>query len=202
MKKMYKAMLLVLCAVLLVAGSVMGTLAYLQAEDKVTNTFTVGKVEIMLQEYALKENGKQVEPKEPVDKLENIKLVPNRKIEKNPFITLKANSEACYLFVKIENNIPAEYGEINWTAGEWTLIDTANKVYAYAGNLASEGVIPSSNADQKVDVFKTFTCMSDIKKYSSNTDLTIDITAYAVQAEGFEEGGAKKAWADTFGKTN
>jgi len=30
MKKMYKGMLLVMCAALLVAGSVMGTLAYLQ----------------------------------------------------------------------------------------------------------------------------------------------------------------------------
>ena len=45
MKKMYKAMLLVLCAVLLVAGSVMGTLAYLKAQTgTVTNAMTVGKV--------------------------------------------------------------------------------------------------------------------------------------------------------------
>jgi predicted ribosomally synthesized peptide with SipW-like signal peptide len=50
MKKMYKVMLLVLCAALLIAGSVMGTLAYLKDTKSVTNTFTVGKVEITLDE--------------------------------------------------------------------------------------------------------------------------------------------------------
>lgn len=50
MKTKSKALLLTLCAVLLVAASVLGTMAYLTSTDTVTNTFTVGKVEIKLDE--------------------------------------------------------------------------------------------------------------------------------------------------------
>ena len=50
MKTKSKALLLTLCAVLLVAASVMGTMAYLTSTDKVENTFTVGNVKITLDE--------------------------------------------------------------------------------------------------------------------------------------------------------
>ena len=51
MKTRNKALVLTLCAVLLVVATVMGTLAYLTAETgPVTNTFTVGKVDIELKE--------------------------------------------------------------------------------------------------------------------------------------------------------
>ena len=46
-----RVLLLVLCAALLVGASVAGTVAYLTSQDATTNTFTVGKVEITLQEY-------------------------------------------------------------------------------------------------------------------------------------------------------
>ena len=50
MKKAKKVVALLLCAVLLVVGSVAGTLAYLADTDDVVNTFTVGKVDIKLDE--------------------------------------------------------------------------------------------------------------------------------------------------------
>ena len=50
MKTKRKALLLTFCAVLLVVASVLGTIAYLTANDKVTNTFTVGQVAINLDE--------------------------------------------------------------------------------------------------------------------------------------------------------
>ena len=62
MKKTSKALLLTICAVLLVAASVMGTMAYLTSTDKVQNTFTVGKVAIKLDEAKVDANGKAVEP--------------------------------------------------------------------------------------------------------------------------------------------
>lgn len=43
MKTKSKALLLTLCAVLLVAASVLGTMAYLTSTDTVTNTFTIGQ---------------------------------------------------------------------------------------------------------------------------------------------------------------
>ena len=50
MKTRSKALVLTLCAVLLVVATVMGTMAYLTSTDTVTNTFTVGKVAITLDE--------------------------------------------------------------------------------------------------------------------------------------------------------
>ena len=46
MKKTKKALLLSLCAVMLVTASVLGTMAYLTSTDEVVNTFTVGNVAI------------------------------------------------------------------------------------------------------------------------------------------------------------
>ena len=49
MKARSKALLLALCAVLLVAVSVLGTMAYLTSKTQViTNTFTVGDINIEL----------------------------------------------------------------------------------------------------------------------------------------------------------
>jgi predicted ribosomally synthesized peptide with SipW-like signal peptide len=49
MNNKVKALLMACCAVLLVFASVLGTLAYLtDTTEKVTNTFTVGKVDISL----------------------------------------------------------------------------------------------------------------------------------------------------------
>ena len=185
---MYKAMALVLCAVLLVAGSVVGTLAYLQDKTAtVQNTFTVGQVEITLQEKAIDpETGKETTGT-PVTGLTNIKLVPGREIEKNPFITVEAGSEKCYLFVKFENNIPAEYGTLNGFDNAWTVIDETNKIYFY------KSVVDASTAEQKVDVFTAFTCANGITAYNGETNLAINITAYAVQAYGFAT--AAEAWA-------
>ena len=64
MKTKRKALLLTFCAVLLVVASVLGTIAYLTANDKVTNTFTVGQVAINLDEAKVTEDGKAVTPAE------------------------------------------------------------------------------------------------------------------------------------------
>ena len=56
MKKV-KVLLLSLCAVLLVAASVLGTLAYLTSQDTVVNTFTVGKVKTTLDEADVHPDG-------------------------------------------------------------------------------------------------------------------------------------------------
>lgn len=209
MKKMYKAMALVLCALLLVAGSVMGTLAYLQAQtDPVRNTFAVGKVAITLKETAIDpETGKEITG-DPVTGLTNIKLVPGREIKKNPFVTVEAGSEKCYVFVKLENNIPTTYGTLNGFADTWSLIDETNKIYAYTGTLATNGVVDASTAEKKLDVFNSFTCANNINAYGGETNLAINITAYAVQAEGFADmnnsgTAADEAWAASgFGTTN
>ena len=50
MKNLKKALIAGTCSALLVAGSVAGTMAWLQDTDEVVNTFTVGNVQITLDE--------------------------------------------------------------------------------------------------------------------------------------------------------
>ena len=199
MKKMYKAMLLVLCAVLLVAGSVMGTLAYLKAQTAtISNVMTIGKVEITLSEsavniYGEKTTGEIVATASGVTGGENTyKLVPGHTYTKDPIVTVKANSEACYLFVKVENGIAAIEDSANTIASQieangWTQLE--GNIYYREINVAT------AIAGHSYPVFGTFKVSSaatadTLKTYA---DATINITAYAVQADGF--GSAEAAWA-------
>ena len=106
MKKFKKALVLFLCAVLLVAGSVAGTLAYLQSQTEVANnTFTVGDVKIYLDETDIDGS----ETKYGYDKLLNAgrdlynnytgdyKLIPGRTVTKDPTVWVEENSEPAYV---------------------------------------------------------------------------------------------------------
>ena len=61
MKTKSKALLLTLCAVLLVTASVLGTMAFLTSNDEVVNTFSVGSVAIKLDEAKANTDGSLVE---------------------------------------------------------------------------------------------------------------------------------------------
>ncbi len=187
MKKMYKAMLLVLCAMLLVAGSVMGTLAYLKAQtDTVTNTFTVGQVGITLNEAAVDANGKAIAGAGRVTANE-YKLIPGYTYDKDPMITVDANSEKCWVFAKLEDGLgDASTIEIN---DGWTQITTTDGslVYAYNTELAANG---------SATLFNTFT-FAGTADPDTYKNAEIKITGYAVQAYGFATPQA--AWNTTFG---
>ena len=196
MKKMFKVMLLVLCAALLVAGSVLGTLAYLKMDtEPVKNTFVTGKVEISLYEYAVNpETGKKTNEVIAVG-VENIKLVPGRVIEKNPFITVGSTSEECYLFAKIVNGLYSD-ADIEMVAG-WTQIGNS-EYWMYNTKVA---------ANAKVDIFTSFACSTGISNGKTYANSAIEITAYAVQAEGFKDTNsngtaADEAWAASGFATN
>ena len=75
MKKTRKILLMAACAVLLVCISVGATVAYLTSVDSVTNTFTVGKVAITLDEAKVTEYGVAVEGAARV-KANTYKLIP------------------------------------------------------------------------------------------------------------------------------
>ena len=197
MKNAKKVLILVLCAALLVGASVMGTLAFLQYQTgTVKNTFTVGHVKITLQEYAINvETGVKTDNTTLVTGLENVKLVPNRVIEKNPFVTVEANSEKCYLYVKVVNYIAgvesaetATYKTVEqqMAANGWLPLDGVDDVYYM--------IVETNAANQNKNVFEKFM----VKPEATNDALaavsgkTIELTAYAVQFEGFDN--AKDAW--------
>ena len=213
MKKMYKAMALVLCAILLVVGSVMGTLAYLKSQTAtISNVMTVGKVDITLSESVVNEYGVATSDKIVATKdgvlggPNSYKLIPGRTYTKDPIVTLKAGSEACYLFVKVTDGIvnieksePASGSQAavlniaeQMTKNGWTQMNGTDVWYKHIAQVTS--------VDTPHQVFASFTIKGDaaVANYSN---ATIDITAYAVQAEGFDN--AKAAWdASGFGTTN
>lgn len=106
MKTKSKALLLTLCAVLLVAASVLGTMAYLTSTDTVTNTFTVGKVEIKLDETDV------TNPTGPRVQANSYKLMPGTTYTKDPTVTVKAGSEESYVRMKVTFNNAAALMEM------------------------------------------------------------------------------------------
>lgn len=185
-KKLLVALALVCCAILLVAGSIAGTVAYLTAKSTVTNTFTVGEVAITLDEsdvtpYGVKDTDARVSENE-------YKLIPGHKYVKDPIVTVKDGSEACWLFVKIENGLSAIEANTNTInaqiiANDWTALPGEAGVY-YMSVAQAEG-------NQRKEVFSEFTLAgnADVSTYGG---ARIVVTAYAIQADGF--GDANAAW--------
>lgn len=199
MKKKTKALMLVLCAVLLVTASVLGTMAYLTSTDQVVNTFTVGKVAITLDEAQVNPDGTAVTPAERV-KGNAYHLLPGHTYTKDPTVHVQANSEDSFIFVKVENGI-ANY-EAGTTIAEqiaargWTpLAGVANVYYKDYTKRAEITDLP---------VFGNFTIADNAdaadswNNFSAETNVTV--TAYAVQQDGFASAAA--AWGETFGATH
>lgn len=105
MKSTHKALLLTLCAALLVAASVFGTLAYLTSTDEVVNTFTVGKVELKLDEAAVKEDGTYADAEKGHDARvdgNDYHLLPGHTYIKDPTVTVIKDSEDAYVRMIVE----------------------------------------------------------------------------------------------------
>lgn len=103
-----KALLMSLCAVLLVAASVLGTMAYLKDSEVVKNTFTVGNVAIKLDEAKVDEMGNLVKNQDGT-LAERVpgnayKLLPNHTYVKDPTVTVKTPSVDSYVRMKVTFN--------------------------------------------------------------------------------------------------
>ena len=154
MKTKSKALLLTLCAVLLVAASVMGTMAYLTSTDKVENTFTVGNVKITLDEAKVNTDGTLAAPAERV-KANEYKLLPGHTYTKDPTVTVKAVSESSYVRMKVTFNnatkiialcTDPEYAdEVTGAENAFPLIRMVNFVEANAAKW--DGIIPDNMVD-------------------------------------------------------
>lgn len=102
MKKRLKPLLLIIGALLLVTATVVGTLAFLTAEKNVVNTFTIGKVEIKLDEGEVGTDGVTVDTGKRVTYQANsYLLVPGAERVKDPRVTILADSEAAYVRVLV-----------------------------------------------------------------------------------------------------
>lgn len=150
MKTKSKALLMTLCAVLLVAASVLGTMAYLTSTDGVENTFTVGNVKITLDEAKVNADG-TVNGNERV-KGNEYKLMPGHTYTKDPTVTVKKPSVDSYVRMKVTFNNADEIiaictdpefaGEITGVENAFPLIRMVNFVEANAAKW--DGIIPDN----------------------------------------------------------
>lgn len=174
-----KALLMSLCAVLLVAASVLGTMAYLTDSKDVKNTFTVGNVAIKLDEAKVDENGTQVVDKDgnPVARVtENeYKLLPGHTYTKDPTVTVLAPSVASYVRMKVTFNNAKEIiamctdpefvGEVTGVENAFPLIRMVNFVEANAAKW--DGIIPDNDVETEdmLDNPKYFDAKNDTLTY-------------------------------------
>lgn len=170
-----------LLALVLVIGCVAGgTVAWLVATtDSVTNTFTYGDINIELGET------------KPVNR--QAKIIPGVDIEKDPKVTVKAGSEACWLFVEVKEEGTFVTGvtysiATGWTQGDGTIIPA--NVYYRAVDAVTADTDFDVLKDNKVTVSENLT-KEEIKEIAAQPKLTF--TAYAVQKDGIAD--AATAWA-------
>ncbi len=178
MKNTKRILLAAVAALLLVAVSVGGTLAWLTASTQtITNTFSPSDINITLAETTGTE----------------YKMVPGATIEKNPKVTVVAGSEDCWLFVKVEKSGNFDAFMTYTMADGWTPLTGVDGVYYRQ--------VAASSADQdfnvlnnnEVTVLNTVT-KGDMTGLTEATYPTLKFTAYAIQQEGFATAAA--AWAE------
>lgn len=219
MKTAKKAMLMTLCAIILVVATVFGTMAYLTSTDEVENTFTVGNVKITLDEAKVNPDGSPVEGAARV-KANSYKLLPGHTYTKDPTIHVDAASEDCFIRAKVtltnakewiaiatkyadnkvENIIKGTDDNI-WWVSQPVVDETANTVtytFVYKNESHTDELgkrIWTSTDSKDLVLFNKIEIPGDL----TNDELKgvgaskITVVAEAIQADGFEN--ADEAWA-------
>lgn len=201
MKNRMKALLIAVSAVLLVAVGVSLTLAYFTDNEEVTNVFTVGKVDISLEEEGAEENDDGTYGQTYDD------IVPGEVYPKAPTVTVEAGSLESYVrmivTVKFEKAVDAELtGEkldkifVN-VADKWVLnaktvaadLTSVEYEYRYATTVAAP--------DAAVELEPIFTDVTfDGKTWGNEladlNNMHINVEGHAIQAFGFAD--ADEAW--------
>lgn len=220
MKK--KTIALILSCVLVLGCAIGGTFAWLTATSgPVTNTFTVGDINITLDEseYVQSTNTLNENVRIGANEQNIYKMIPGRILPKDPTVTVKAGSEDCWLFVKVaKSNVLDSYIDysVNPTDND-SDADTSKWVAGTGanGNGIPNGVyfrkVTASNKDQSFSVIgytndennfvkNKVLVKTDVTKQMMNNleaaqaeQPTLTFTACAVQLENLDT--VQKAWA-------
>lgn len=170
-----KLVVAMLAVTLLIGCAIGGTVAWLTAKtDSVINTFTYGDINITLAETTGN----------------SYKIIPGVDIAKDPKVTVKANSEDCWLFVKVEEAGTFVDGKVTYSIADgWTALTGQTDVYYREVSAATTDTEYYLLEGNKVTVSDTLT-KEDIQNI---TNPTLTFTAYAVQKDGIAD--AATAWA-------
>ena len=196
MRKTRKPLITAMCALVLALG-VNATYAWLtDTTVAVTNTFTVGNIDITLTESDTDEYGVVIPDAERVIANE-YKMVPGMTYTKDPVVTVEEGSEDCWLFVKVDeqNNSFGDDKYIQWSidSGEWAELEAG--VWYAEFDADADPLKTSFNviAEQMVTVNENVTKV-EMDAFAKGTvkKPSLTFTAYAVQKAGV--GTASDAW--------
>ena len=211
MKSKKKVFVTVLCAVLLVAASVLGTMAYLTSNDEVVNTFTVGNVQIKLDEAKANTDGSLSDNGATRVKANSYKLLTGHTYNKDPMVTVLKGSESSYVKMTVTFSHANELDAIFAPNGaNMTSIFNGydSNTWIYKGNVKDtaantrtyefwyEETVAAPTADVELDaLFDSITVPGTItnKQLATIQNMTITVNGYAIQADGFT--GAADAWS-------
>ena len=205
MKNTKRILLAAVAALLLVAVSVGGTLAWLvDTTGEVTNTFTAAGIDIELTETKAPDGSVLAE-----NQTWSAQLIPGKAYFKNPTVTVMDSTDVeVYLFVKFEEIAPTDettkdyltYTSTLTDANGWTKGDGTN----IPANVWYRTVSPSDPVKSWVllaDILDTDNAVigqvkvNNLTKAKTNiteNSLQLKYTAYAIQTEGFTPA---TAWA-------
>lgn len=184
----------IMLAMVAIGRSVSGTVAWLVSKSESTvSTFTLGDINITLKESDF---GNQP------------KIIPGVDIKKDPKVTVMANSEACWLFVKVEEGNWPEFKEVDGTTRKvsysvnngWNALKDTPGVYfrEVSAEDAQKGIdytVLAGNESCPSGVIKVSQELTkeEIKSISSSgKQPSLTFTAYAVQRAGIDTAAA--AW--------
>lgn len=175
--KIRRIALTVAAFVMVAVLSIGGTIAWLTDEtEAVENTFTKANIDIDLDES---------------DELD-LKMVPGKVITKDPVVTVKADSEACWLFVKVEKSENFDNFMTYAMADGWTELKDVEGVYyrevAATTKNTDFDVINENEVTVKTEVTKAM-----MDALTENTYPTLTFTAYACQKDNVAD--VATAWA-------
>ena len=172
-------------AVLLLGCVAGGSLAWLidRTEAKV-NTFTVGNIEMALEETTT-----------------DYKMVPGCTIDKDPTVSVTAESEACWLFVKVEETNWSRFPDANGTAKVFYSVDVQKGWIAlndhpgvYYREVSAEDAQRGDAYDVNCNVtVSQMLTKAEVNSIAAGIQPRLSFTAYAVQRLGIDDAAA--AWA-------
>lgn len=192
-----RTMIFITTMVLLFAIVTGSTIAYMTSKSAtVTNTFTYGNVLITLDEADVDDSDKDGDTTDR-DIQNSYRLYPGKTYVKDPTVHVGADSEDCYLFVKVVNPISSLEADGDTTIANqmkalgWSIVSGETNVYYYDGKKqGTNDTTATVSKGENIKVFETVTIANNATFSGSYGDVTV--TAFAVQAEGFAS--AAVAW--------
>lgn len=210
-----KILLCCLCVVAIVTASVLGTLAYLTDTSTAVNTFTVGKVDITVDEEKVNPDGTPTEEEDERVQENKYHMIPGRTYVKDPTMTVKAGSEESYVRMLVTITcydalqeiydggfLPQNFVE-DWDNEIWISTkvvdeseDGTSATYEFRYH---KTVTPGAEEDLVLEpLFKTFTVPNTFNATDLEAiqDLTITVVGHAIQTAGFADNAETGATAE------